>query len=37
MDYVKLGTTGTLISKLCLGTINFRMVTDKPESFKMLD
>ena len=37
MEYVKLGTTGTKISRLCLGTMNFGMVTDKTEAFKILD
>ncbi len=37
MDYVKLGKTGALISRMCLGTMNFGMVTDKEEAFKIMD
>lgn len=37
MDYCKLGSTGAYVSKLCLGTMNFGMLTDEKESFRMMD
>ncbi len=37
MKYVKLGKTGTWISRVCLGTMNFGMVTSKEEAFRILD
>lgn len=37
MNYFKLGQTGLSVSRLCLGTMNFGMVSSKKECFKMLD
>lgn len=37
MEYKKLGATGTIISKLCLGTMNFGMVTNCEEAFNIMD
>lgn len=37
MQYKRLGPSGTIISKLCLGTMNFGMVTDKEEAFRIMD
>lgn len=37
MKYTMLGTTGTKISKLCLGTMNFGSATDEKESFRIMN
>lgn len=37
MVYQKLGYSGTLVSKLCLGTMNFGMVTDEKNSFDIMN
>lgn len=37
MEYGKLGRTGLLVSRLCLGTMNFGCSTDKTEAFRMMD
>jgi aryl-alcohol dehydrogenase-like predicted oxidoreductase len=37
MDYTHLGRTGLLVSRLCLGTMNFGPETDEPTSFKIMD
>ena len=37
MDYVHLGRTGLVVSPLCLGTMNFGPVTDRPDSFAIMD
>jgi aryl-alcohol dehydrogenase-like predicted oxidoreductase len=37
MDYTHLGRTGLLVSKLCLGTMNFGPHTDEAGSFEIMD
>jgi aryl-alcohol dehydrogenase-like predicted oxidoreductase len=37
MDYTHLGRTGLLVSKLCLGTMNFGPETSEPDSFAIMD
>lgn len=37
MEYRHLGKYGLVVSRLCLDTMNFGMVTDEPESFAILD
>lgn len=37
MEYVHLGRTGLLVSRLCLGTMNFGTLTDEADSHKILD
>jgi aryl-alcohol dehydrogenase-like predicted oxidoreductase len=37
MDYVHLGRTGLLVSKLCLGTMNFGPQTTEPDSYAIMD
>jgi aryl-alcohol dehydrogenase-like predicted oxidoreductase len=37
MEYRLLGRTGLRVSPLCLGTMNFGMTTEEPESHKILD
>lgn len=37
MNYTRLGLSGAIVSKLCLGTMNFGMVTDKATSFRIMD
>lgn len=37
MDYTHLGRTGLLVSKLCLGTMNFGPFTTEEDSFKIMD
>ena len=37
MKYTYLGRTGLQISRLCLGTMNFGVHTDKKETFRVLD
>lgn len=37
MEYAKLGKTGLLVSRLCLGTMNFGPETDERESFRIMD
>ncbi len=36
MKYTKLGRSGLLVSRLCLGTMNFGAITPKKESFKIM-
>jgi aryl-alcohol dehydrogenase-like predicted oxidoreductase len=37
MQYANLGRSGLKVSRLCLGTMNFGMVTDEPASFEIMD
>jgi aryl-alcohol dehydrogenase-like predicted oxidoreductase len=37
MQYTKLGRTGLMVSRLCLGTFNFYHVTSEAEAFELLD
>ena len=37
MEYVRLGRAGALVSRLCLGTMNFGPIVAEPESFAMMD
>jgi aryl-alcohol dehydrogenase-like predicted oxidoreductase len=37
MEYVHLGRTGTVVSRLCLGTMNFGPHTDETESFGIMN
>ncbi|WP_026426196.1 aldo/keto reductase [Actinokineospora inagensis] len=37
MEYVNLGRTGLRVSRLVLGTMNFGVVTDEPDSFRVMD
>ena len=37
MEYRRLGTTGTLVSSLCLGTMTFGQETDEQEAHAILD
>jgi aryl-alcohol dehydrogenase-like predicted oxidoreductase len=37
MEYKHLGRTGLIVSKICLGTMNFGPFTSEPDSFKIMD
>lgn len=37
MNYCKIGSSGAYVSKLCLGTMNFGMLTEEKECFKIMD
>jgi aryl-alcohol dehydrogenase-like predicted oxidoreductase len=37
MDYTHLGRTGLVVSRLCLGTMNFGPMTDEPHSHRIMD
>ncbi|HEY8451413.1 MAG TPA: aldo/keto reductase, partial [Natronosporangium sp.] len=37
MDYRNLGRSGLLVSRLCLGTMNFGPQTSEPDSFAIMD
>jgi aryl-alcohol dehydrogenase-like predicted oxidoreductase len=37
MEYKHLGRTGLIVSRLCLGTMNFGPFTSEPDSFKIMD
>lgn len=37
MQYRHLGRTGLIVSRLCLGTMNFGHLADKAASFKIMD
>jgi aryl-alcohol dehydrogenase-like predicted oxidoreductase len=37
MHYTRLGRSGLMVSKLCLGTMNFGDITPEKESFKIMD
>jgi NDP-hexose 2,3-enoyl reductase len=37
MEYTNLGRTGLLVSRLCLGTMNFGPKTSEPDSFAIMD
>lgn len=37
MKYEKLGRSGLMVSKLCLGTMNFGAITPEKESYKIMD
>jgi NDP-hexose 2,3-enoyl reductase len=37
MEYTNLGRTGLLVSRLCLGTMNFGPKTTEPDSFAIMD
>ena len=37
MEYDRLGRSGLKVSRLCLGTVNFGMVTGEKEAFRIMD
>jgi len=37
MEYTRLGRSGLKVSRLCLGTVNFGMVTGEKEAFRIMD
>jgi NDP-hexose C3-ketoreductase / dTDP-4-oxo-2-deoxy-alpha-D-pentos-2-ene 2,3-reductase len=37
MEYAQLGRSGLRVSRLCLGTLNFGLETDEPESHRVMD
>ncbi len=37
MDYAQLGRSGLSVSRICLGTMNFGPVTDRPDSYAIMD
>ena len=37
MDYIRLGRTGLMVSRLCLGTMNFGPQASEDDSFKIMD
>jgi aryl-alcohol dehydrogenase-like predicted oxidoreductase len=37
MEYVHLGRTGLLVSRLCLGTVNFGPIVEEPEAHRLMD
>lgn len=37
MHYLRLGNTGLIVSRLCLGTMTFGLQTEQDESFRILD
>jgi len=37
MQYVKLGRSGLMVSRLCLGTMNFGAITPEKESFQIMN
>jgi len=37
MEYTRLGRSGLKVSRLCLGTVNFGMVTSEKEAFRIMD
>lgn len=37
MEYIELGSTGLIVSRLCMGTMTFGLQADKDEAFKILD
>lgn len=37
MEYVNLGRTGAVVSKLCLGTMNFGPFTSEEDAFRIMD
>jgi NDP-hexose 2,3-enoyl reductase len=37
MEYTNLGRTGLLVSRLCLGTMNFGPKTEEPQSYTIMD
>ena len=37
MEYTQLGRTGLMVSKLCLGTMNFGPQTDEDTSHQIMD
>jgi aryl-alcohol dehydrogenase-like predicted oxidoreductase len=37
MQYTHLGRTGLLVSRLCLGTMNFGPQTEEPDAYKIMD
>ena len=37
MEYTFLGRTGLMVSKLCLGTMNFGPYTSEPDSFNIMN
>src|SRR5271163_4133718 len=37
MQFTRLGRTGLLVSRICLGTMNFGPETDEPTSFSIMD
>jgi NDP-hexose 2,3-enoyl reductase len=37
MQYAHLGRTGLMVSRICLGTMNFGPVTERPDSYAIMD
>ena len=37
MNYVHLGRSGLLVSRVCLGTLNFGLKTEEPDAHRMMD
>ena len=37
VEHKRLGNHGTIVSNLCLGTVNFGTVTSEKESFEIMD
>jgi aryl-alcohol dehydrogenase-like predicted oxidoreductase len=37
MEYVHLGRTGLLVSRLCLGTVNFGPIVEEPQAHRLMD
>jgi len=37
MQYTKLGRSGLMVSRLCLGTMNFGARTSEKESFEIIE
>src|SRR6266545_8199724 len=37
MEHTHLGRTGLLVSRLCLGTMNFGPMTSEPDSYAIMD
>ena len=37
MEYVHLGRTGLLVSRLCLGTVNFGPIVEEPEAHRLMN
>lgn len=37
MEYTQLGRTGLMVSRLCLGTMNFGPRTEEPDAYKIMD
>ena len=37
MDYTQLGRSGTAVSRICLGTMNFGAITSEADSHQIMD